>query len=178
MRYTYREVLKKRGCVELKDEELERIVRQYGRELLMRAYALLCDWHEAEDTVQDTFAAAYLHRGGLGELERAWLYKVVTNKCLSRMRKRRPLSLNELGEGAVSVTDSYDAGYSPAVIRALSRLKPAERAAVLWRVEDGLEYAEIAGRLHMSEAAARKRCERARKRLAEYLRDYEKEESR
>ena len=164
--------------MELKDEELERIVRQYGRELLMRAYALLCDWHEAEDTVQDTFAAAYLHRGGLGELERAWLYKVVTNKCLSRMRKRRPLSLNELGEGAVSVTDSYDAGYSPAVIRALSRLKPAERAAVLWRVEDGLEYAEIAGRLHMSETAARKRCERARKRLAEYLRDYEKEESR
>ena len=67
--------------MELKDEELERIVRQYGRELLMRAYALLCDWHEAEDTVQDTFAAAYLHRGGLGELERAWLYKVVTNKC-------------------------------------------------------------------------------------------------
>ncbi len=31
----------------MNDAELERMVRQYSRELLARAYALLCDWHEA-----------------------------------------------------------------------------------------------------------------------------------
>ncbi len=127
--------------------------------------------------MQDGFAAAYLHGGELSGGERAWLYKVVTNKCLDKLRGRKTVSLEELGDAAPGVTDKYDAGYSPKVIRALARLKPAERAAVLWRVEDGLDYAEIARRQYTSEAAARKRSERARKKLAEYLRDYESEGS-
>lgn len=162
----------------MNDAELERIVGLYSRELMARAYALLCDWHEAEDAVQDAFAAAYLHRGALGDGERAWLYKVVTNKCLDRLRKQKPVSLDALGDAAGGVSDSYDAGYSPKVIRALERLNPDERAAVLWRIKDELDYAEIARRQRISEAAARKRCERAKKRLADYLRGYAEEESK
>ena len=157
--------------------DLERAVAEYGRELFARAYALLCDWQEAEDVVQEAFVAAYEHRAKLGGAERAWLYKVTVNKCLDRMRRKKNVSLEELGDAAPGVTDNYDAGYSPTVIRALSRLKPEQRAVVLWRVRDEMDYDEIARRLHTSEAAARKRCERAKKRLAEYLRDYNREES-
>ena len=37
---------------------LEEAARLYTRELLARAWAMLGDWHEAEDAVQDAFAAA------------------------------------------------------------------------------------------------------------------------
>ncbi len=73
--------------------ELESAVEKYGRELFARAYALLCDWHEAEDAVQDAFVAAYEHRARLGGNERAWLYRVLTNKCLDRLRRRTSVSL-------------------------------------------------------------------------------------
>lgn len=157
--------------------ELERMIELHGRELMARAYALLCDWHVAEDVVQDAFVAAYEHHAALGPDARAWLFKVVTNKCLDRLRRKKSVSLDELGDAVPGVVDSYDAGYSPTVIRALSRLKPEQRAVVLWRVRDEMDYDEIARRLHTSEATARKRCERAKKLLAEYLRDYDREES-
>lgn len=156
--------------------DLERAVSEHGRALLTRAYALLCDWHEAEDAVQDAFASAYEHSGKFdGKSELAWLMKITENKCLDRLRRRKTVSLEELGDAVGSVTDSYDAGYSPPVIAALGKLSAEERAVVLWRVCDELDYGEIARRQHISPGAARKRAERAKKRLAEYLRDYEKE---
>ena len=57
--------------------DLERAVSEHGRALLTRAYALLCDWHEAEDAVQDAFASAYEHSGKFnGKSELAWLMKI------------------------------------------------------------------------------------------------------
>lgn len=156
--------------------DLERAVDEHGRALLARAYALLCDWHEAEDVVQDAFASAYEHRGRFdGKNERAWLMKITENQCLDRLRRRKAVSIEELGDEAASVMDNYDEGYSPQVIAALGKLSAEERAVVLWRVCDELDYREIARRQHISCDAARKRGERAKKRLAEYLRDYEKE---
>ena len=97
--------------------------------------------------------------------------------CRRHLSRRMSTAQSLAMQSAPGVTDNYDAGYSPRVIRALSRLNPEERAAVLWRVRDELDYREIARRQHTSEATARKRCERAKKRLAEYLRDYNREES-
>ena len=155
---------------------LEKAVELYGRELFARAWALLCDWHEAEDAVQDAFVSAYTHRGSFdGRSERAWLHRITYNNCMDRLRRRKDLPLEELGEAETGVCDRYDTGYSPAVIRALAGLKPVYCALVLGRVQDGLSYAELAERLGLSEDAARKRYERAKKRLAESLREAQKE---
>ena len=51
----------------------------------------------------------------------------------------------------------------------------AERTVVLLRVVEGLNYGEMAERLGVAEAALRKRYERAKRRLAEYLTDAESE---
>ena len=90
------------------------------------------------------------------------------------LRKRPAVSFEELDEGAVTAP-SPDAGYTSDMADALGRLSAAERTVVLLRVVEGLNYGEMAERLGVAEAALRKRYERAKRRLAEYLTDAESE---
>jgi RNA polymerase sigma-70 factor (ECF subfamily) len=160
----------------LKEFDLEEAVRLYSRKLFLYVYTLLCDYHEAEDVVQDAFISAYRGQARFdGENVSAWLYKIAYHKSIDRMRRRKTVSFQELREDIPAAEQDYDAGYSPAVIRALRRLTDEERAILLGRITESLSYAELAGRLHLSEPALRKRYERSKKKLAEYLQETESE---
>ena len=91
---------------------LEEAARLYTRELLARAWALLGDWHEAEDAVQDAFAAACEKPPKPGG-ERAWLHRVTYNRCLDRLRRRRDVSLEALGDAAGGFTPGIRRGLRP-----------------------------------------------------------------
>lgn len=58
------------------EEELEEIIKLYGEKLIRYATAILCDYHEAENVVQEVFLSAYQSRTAFagGNLS-AWLYK-------------------------------------------------------------------------------------------------------
>ncbi|SHI12460.1 RNA polymerase sigma-70 factor, ECF subfamily [Sporobacter termitidis DSM 10068] len=160
----------------LNEFNLEEAVRCYGPKLFRYVYTLLCDYHEAEDIVQDVFIAAYRGQARFdGENESAWLYKIAYNKSIDCMRRRKTVSFQELHEDTLAAEQNFDAGYSPAVIRALRRLTDEERAILLARITESLSYEELAGRLRLSEPAVRKRYERAKKKLAEYLNETESE---
>lgn len=55
------------------------------------AFFMLGDRHDAEEAVQDAFLRAWRFRAALpaGDAWRAWLYRVVVNSCLSRLRSDR-----------------------------------------------------------------------------------------
>jgi RNA polymerase sigma factor (sigma-70 family) len=160
----------------LKEFDLEEAVRLYGRKLFRYVYTLLCDYHEAEDIVQDVFVSAYRGQARFdGENVSAWLHKIAYHKSIDHMRRRKTVSFQELREDMPAEQHGCDAGYSPAVICALRRLTGEERAILLGRITESLSYAELAGRLHLSEPALRKRYERAKKKLAEYLLETESE---
>jgi RNA polymerase sigma-70 factor (ECF subfamily) len=58
-------------------------------------------YDQAEDLVQETYLRAWRHRAtfqGRSTL-RAWLYKIATNACLERLRRRPPLLVTEAGTG-------------------------------------------------------------------------------
>ena len=153
---------------------LERAVERWGRPLFAYAYSLLGDYHEAEDAVQDAFIAAYQSRERFdGANERAWLYRITCSKCMDILRRRTRLSLEELNEDIAAAPPAGE--YTSDIMTALSRLDPADRALVLMRIVEGLDYSEIAGRLGAGEAALRKRYERAKKRLAAFLTEGESE---
>lgn len=151
-------------------------MRLYGPKLFRYVYTLLCDYHEAEDIVQDVFVAACRGQARFdGENVSAWLYKIAYNKSIDCMRRRKTVSFQELCEEIPAAEQKYDEGYRPAVIGALRRLTDEERAILLGRIMESLGYAELAKRLHLSEPALRKRYERAKKKLADYLRKTESE---
>ncbi|HIS66917.1 MAG TPA: sigma-70 family RNA polymerase sigma factor [Candidatus Scatomorpha merdipullorum] len=153
----------------MKEFDLEEAMRLYSGRLFAYALALLCDRHEAEDAVQDAFVSAYVKRSRFkGEGELTWLYAILRNKCRDRLRRRKHLPLEQLGEAEAV---DFDGEGRVALTDALRQLSAEERELVLSRAVEGLDYAAIARRMRISEAAARKRYERAKRRLAALLGD-------
>jgi len=160
----------------LSDFNLEEAVHIYGPKLFRYVYTLLCNYQDAEDIVQDVFVSAYQGQAGFdGKNMSAWLHKIAYNKSIDHMRRRKVVSFQELHEDTAIVEQDCDTGYSPAIISALRQLSSEDRAIVLGRITESLSYAELAGRLGISETAVRKRYERAKKKVAENLQRTERE---
>ena len=60
----------------------------------MHCYRMLGSFQDAEDALQDTLLAAWQGLGGFTE-ERAWLYKITTNRCLNALRSARRRAAKE-----------------------------------------------------------------------------------
>lgn len=137
------------------------------RRLQRLAYRMLGSFAEAEDVVQD----AWLRWSGAGEQidsPAAWLTRVTTRLCLDRLRSARmkretyigpwlpePLLEDEEGPDTDALTF--------ALMAALERLSPLERAAFLLHDVFGMPLGEVAVTLEREPAAVRQLAARARR---------------
>lgn len=144
------------------------------RALVRLAYRMLGSVEEAEDVVQDA------HVRLLDALEpprdaHAWLFRIVTNLCLDRLRhlkvRRRVYSGPWLPEPLPTPPpDGGDAAeladdLSVALLLLLERLPPSERVAFVLREACDLDFGEMAKLLGIGEPACRQRYHRARRKL-------------
>ncbi|MFI9153166.1 RNA polymerase sigma-70 factor [Streptomyces sp. NPDC053367] len=146
--------------------------------LFALAYRLLGSADEAEDAVQDAwlrFSGA--DRAGIDH-PGAWLAKVVTNLCLTRLtsaRARRetypgpwlpePVATSDGTLGPLESAEQREA-VSLAMLVLLERLTPTERAVYVLREAFGYGHREIAGVLDLTEANCRQLYRRAVRRVA------------
>jgi len=67
------------------------LVEGHRRELELHCYRVLGSAQDAEDTVQETFLAAWQHIAGFEARSavRTWLYRIATNRCLDALRSAR-----------------------------------------------------------------------------------------
>jgi len=152
------------------EDELEEMINLFGEKLLRYATAILCDYHEAENVVQEVFISAYQNRTSFdGSNLSAWLYKITYNRSLNQLKKRRVFYFSEIRAKAALPAD--DKGLSDETLRALRRLTPKERALLYGRIMEEQSYKELALLSGCSPATLRKRYERAKKKLANYLTD-------
>ncbi|CAL9384267.1 RNA polymerase sigma-70 factor [Streptomyces sp. enrichment culture] len=142
------------------------------------AYRLLGSADEAEDAVQD----AWLRFSGAdrAEIEQpgAWLAKVVTNLCLTRLTSARARRESYVGtwlpepvltsDGTLGPLESAEQreAVSLAVLVLLERLTPTERAVYVLREAFGYGHREIAEVLDLTEANCRQLYRRAVRRVA------------
>lgn len=150
------------------EQELEALVRAYTPALLRYCTGLLGCEADAQDAVQATFIKAWERRhtlrGGGQDNERAWLYRIAYRTALDMLRAARRAEQRKPPEPL-----SPDPGITESLRDALNTLDPLDRALVLERVLDGLDYAALA-RIHQRPAAyLRTRYHRAKRRLAELL---------
>jgi RNA polymerase sigma-70 factor (ECF subfamily) len=141
--------------------------------LFALAYRMLGSVADAEDVVQDAFLR--WRRAGPETVgnPRGFLSKVVSRLCLDRLkeaRRRREIYVGPwlpeplINDPSLAVSPSEDVAgdVSFALMLALERLSPLERAAFLLHDVFDMEFAEIAGVLGRSEAACRQLAARAR----------------
>lgn len=159
------------------EDILEEVISLYGEKLLRYATAILCDYQEAEDIVQESFLAAYQNRDKFdGDNLSAWLYKITYNRSLNQLKKRKIFYFSEI-RGEV-VLPEKDEGLSDGTFRALRKLKPKERALLYGRIMDDRSYEEISLITGISPSTLRKQYQRAKDKLAKYINfEYGRKES-
>ncbi|ROP65439.1 RNA polymerase sigma factor [Curtobacterium sp. PhB115] len=141
---------------------------------LLRAYArrTLGSTDELDDVVQDTFITAWDRLDGLEDRARvkSWLMRILSRKCLDRIRARRPhddVTELEVAAPADGAPDRVAEARSreEAAERALAELPEAQRRC--WIMKEVLEYRyeEIAAELDLPLSTVRGLLSRARKNM-------------
>lgn len=160
------------------EEAFATLVRRHAPPLIRLATRLLGSVPEAEDAVQDALISAwrklpgFQHQSSFG----TWMYRIVTNRCLNVLRRRRPLApLEAAGEvaapdHAVSPTRLAESRAAAGDLQeALSSLSPEQRTCWVLRELDGQSYEFIADAVGISQEAVRARVFRARRCLTQEL---------
>lgn len=131
------------------------------------AYRMLGSVSDAQDIVQE----AFLRWNGSDRAQvaepRAFLTRIVTRLCLDQLKSARARREQYVGtwlpEPAVQATpDEHAHDLSVALLLALERLSPLERAAFLLHDVFDVDYADVAAALGRSEVTCRQLAARAR----------------
>jgi len=151
---------------------MQELYEQYKGLLFTLAYQMTGSSSDAEDVMQDVFLKLFDVEPGRMMDPKAYLCKMITNRCLDLLksaRKKRERYYGEwLPEPIFTLTeDSLESvirgeQLSYAMLVLLERLSPAERSVFVLREALAFEYHEIADLIGKSEANCRKMLSRAR----------------
>ncbi len=135
-------------------EEFEAFVGKYQHSLVHFAFCRLRNLQDAEDVVQDSLIRLYEDREDRDDMMRVepYLYRMVSNRCIDllRKRKRTELSLEERGADQVCAASGDDidaeraAGQLRRIARLLSKLPFRQAEVIRLRVFGDLSFDSIA----------------------------------
>jgi RNA polymerase sigma-70 factor (ECF subfamily) len=156
------------------------LVVAYGSDVLGTCIAMLRDRTAAEDVTQEVFGEAIRALSTFrGESSpRTWLLSIARNRCIDhlRARKRDPwggkLDEGEADPDAHADQDAHGSEWladRSLVMHALDALAEGDRALVVLRFKNGLEYAELATAFGLREGTVRMRVSRALARMRQVL---------
>ncbi len=169
-------------------EDIERqfteIVEQYSDLAYSVAFRMLRNAEDAEDAVQEAYISAFKalpNFKGQSKLS-TWLYRIVVNACLMKIRKDKSrskyISENLFDDALVydQKNDPEDAAVNSELRSTLENgldlLSPDLRAVVVLRDIQGLSTEESAEALDISIASLKSRLHRARVQLRKHLEQY------
>lgn len=160
----------------------ELIMRRYNQRLFRVARSLLRDDHEAEDALQDAYLRAYEKLAQFEHRARfsTWLTRIVVHEALGQRRKRSRVRLvdphvTESGPmQSLHATDDVTAASSRQELRqilaqAVESLPEDLRVVFTMRLIEGLDTAETAECLELSESNVKVRLHRARAQLRQWI---------
>ncbi|MEJ7568158.1 MAG: sigma-70 family RNA polymerase sigma factor [Gaiellaceae bacterium] len=152
--------------------ELDELYRAHAAEVYRYVYAVLGNSADAEDVTQTTFVNALraLERGERPRKPTNWLITIAHNLIRQRFRQQqsRPREV-ELDRELATIESDNDGPSIDDLVRALQRIPPAQREALVLRELEGRSYKEIVAILGVSATALETLIFRARRSLAEEL---------
>jgi RNA polymerase sigma-70 factor (ECF subfamily) len=159
------------------DVELyELLVRRHNGRVYRAVRSILRDEDEAEGAMQEAYVRAYLHLGELraGERFAPWLTRIAVREALARRRQGLRLVPLEENEERPTLAPGPEAEVGRREIgrileRAIDGLPDLYRPVLVLREMEGLDTAETARVLGITEDAVKQRLHRARARLRRTL---------
>lgn len=130
----------------------------------------------AEDLAQETYLKAFSAIATFDERSGVdtWLYRIAVNEALQWLRRKKPVSLAP--EVAAARPDTRNHGRDVAaqldIENAMAALDPMDRAMLLLRYQEGLDYRCIAEITEVAMGTVASRLNRARDRLRGLLKDF------
>jgi len=169
------------------DEFLEQIEKRKD-EFYRYIYRNVWDTSVAEDVFSSAVLAAYKSKSKFkpGTNFRAWMYRIITNKCFVANREigRRGGSLEEAGDSlidlaqnkdyteAVSTPEDFLAQCGDEVLMAMKKISTMERSCLLLKTMENFSYKEIAGILEIPFGTVMTHLARGRAKLRKILLEY------
>ncbi len=155
------------------------LVEHHMRKVYNIAYSFLQNHDDADDVAQESFIRAHralpAFRGEAGFS--TWLYRIVTNLALDRLRQRqrtmeRKISLEDpfLRAVAEHSNDMSEPDLQMHIERALHELPTLQRAVVILRHMDGFSTRQVSAILKCSEGTVKTHLHRGLKRMRSILR--------
>lgn len=145
---------------------------RHQRQLYRLAKVTSRDPEDAADALQEAMLSAhrsaptFRHDASVS----SWLYRIVVNCCLDRLRRNKTHAALPLGDDDCQIGDPAPRIDTAVVVeRALLRLPVEQRAVVVAVDMQGYSIAETARLLGIPEGTVKSRCSRARAKLAQSL---------
>lgn len=155
------------------------LYKLYSRAMFNIAMRILNDADEAADVLQEAFIDAF---GRIGDFRQEttfglWMKQIVINKSISQLRKRK-MELVPIDEADIEsipdqeVPDNEELELQVQQVRtAIQQLPDGYRAVLTLYLLEGYDHEEISHILRISENTSRTQFMRAKRRLAEILRN-------
>lgn len=152
------------------------VYQRYAKAMLNTAYRIVHNETEAEDVLQEAFVDAFtgIHRFKGEATFGAWLKRIVINKSIDAIKKRR-LDLTPLEDYHTSFEEeSNENGYDPdwtfeEVNAGINKLPEGFRLVLSLYLIEGYTHDEIAQILNISVSTSKSQYHRAKKKLRKIL---------
>jgi len=145
-----------------------KIVLRHQQSVWNIAYRSVGNKTEAEDIAQEAFLRLLDAAGRYRPTAsfRTYLYRIVTRLCIDRVEKKQPLYTNKLPEtfdsGRTAAENLISVERSRKVSKALDKLPPNQRMAIVLKYYEGLSYQDIAAAMEITEKAVERLLARGR----------------
>jgi RNA polymerase sigma factor (sigma-70 family) len=152
----------------------EALVQRYESRLLAFCRHMLGSREDAEDVLQEVFAASY--NAMLADERpinaRPWLYRIARNRCLNHLRRPVPVGQDSMDiferDGGQSTSDTvHKREEFRQIVSDVQDLPETQRTALLLREIDALSYDQIAEAMETTIPSVKSLLVRARVSLAE-----------
>lgn len=164
----------------------EDIVNLYQHKLYQVCYRMLSSKEEAEDITQEAFVRAYINLHSFDQKRKfsTWIYRIATNLCIDRIRKKKPdyyLDAEVAGTEGLDMYSQIAADeklpeetveqmeLQERIQYEISRLPDKYRAVIVLKYIEELSLQEISEILEMPLGTVKTRIHRGREALRKQL---------
>ncbi|HET6506918.1 MAG TPA: sigma-70 family RNA polymerase sigma factor [Baekduia sp.] len=152
----------------------EALVSRYQARLLAFCRHMLASREDAEDVLQEVFAAAFnaMMADDRPINVRPWLYRIARNRCLNHLRKQTAIGMDSMDvhlaeHGTTTADKVHDREDFRQLVADVQTLAETQRTALLLREIDALSYEQIAEAMETTVPSVKSLLVRARVSLAE-----------